>query len=358
MPGPSTPALLVSTLLLAVAPVTAQRERGGGRAESAPKLENGSYVEKTFHSAGLEKDNRYGVFLPKGYDAEANRDRRYPLVIWLHGMWEDHSRFFTRGGAPVLDKLIGSGEVPPLILVCADGGSNSFYINADTGSAYEDLITHDLLTEVETHFRVRPERAFRALVGVSMGGYGALKIALRRPELFGAVTAHSAAILPRKHEDLDKQFPWLQQWGGGQRALANIFGAPIDDARWTKENVLLIADALDPESLQGLKIHFDCGSADRMDLSAPNQDLHEALEKRKVPHSWELIEGGGHGWRTNYNQGAVERALRFLAQTWSVAEGTAGLQGLPGNASHTEAGKNDKQPTEGVNSPGKGGSGR
>ena len=353
------------TLVLAALPAAAQRERGG-RGGPPPKLENGTYVERTFHSAGLERDDRYGVFLPKGYDAEGNDDR-YPLIVWLHGMWEDHSRFFTRGGAPVLDRLLGSGEVPPLILVCADGGSNSFYINADSGSAYEDLITDDLLAEVEANFRVRPERAFRALVGVSMGGYGALKIAFRRPELFGAITAHSAAILPRKHQDLDKQFPWLQQWGGGQRALASIFGSPIDDERWDRENVLQIADQLDPETLRGLKIYFDCGSADRMNLSGPNQDLHEVLERRKVPHTWELIEDGGHGWRTDYNQQAVERSLRFLTRSWKVAEGTAGLQGVldgsPGAAGKSDKKSDDtdgtgKQPATGGTGDGKGGTRR
>jgi S-formylglutathione hydrolase FrmB len=288
------------------------RERG-----SAPELRHGTFKEVTFASAALERDSTYGVFLPEGYDADENKERRYPLIIWLHGMWEDHQRFFTRGGAPVLDRMIGEGSVPELILITANGGRSSFYMNGKTGGAYEDLVTHDLLREIEANYRVRPEPALRALVGVSMGGYGALKIALKKPNLFGAVAAHSAAILPRKHEDLDRQFPWLQQWGGGQRVLGSIFGKPIDEARWASENVLTIADNLDPESISGLKIYFDCGSADRLGLDAPNAELHDVLARKNVPHHWELIDGGGHGWRSGYNQEAVERSLKFLAAAWS-----------------------------------------
>jgi S-formylglutathione hydrolase FrmB len=309
-------ARLLLPLLLCAAAIGQDPDAG---TDSNPELRNGTFQEATFASTALERDSQYGVFLPKGYDAPENKDRRYPLVVWLHGMWEDHQRFFTRGGAPVLDRLIGEAKVPDLILVTANGGRSSFYMNGKNGGAYEDLVTQDLLREIEAKYRVYSEPAMRALVGVSMGGYGALKIALKKPRLFGAVAAHSAAILPRKHEDLDKQFPWLQQWGGGQRVLGSIFGKPIDEALWAAESVLTLADSLDPATIEGLRIYFDCGSADRLGLDKPNAELHELLERKKVPHTWKLIDGGGHGWRTGYNQGAVERSLVFLAQVWSAA---------------------------------------
>ena len=67
------------------------------------------------------------------------------MWIWLHGMWEDHNRFLQRGGAKVLDDMIGEGAIPPLVLVCADGDRSSFWTNAAReNAAYEDLVTADL----------------------------------------------------------------------------------------------------------------------------------------------------------------------------------------------------------------------
>ena len=84
----------------------------------------------------------------------------------------------------------------------ANGSRSSFYINGKKTGKYEDLIAKDLIQHVNATYRVETDRAQRALMGVSMGGFGALKIALRFPKLFGVVAAHSAALLPADSENL------------------------------------------------------------------------------------------------------------------------------------------------------------
>ena len=86
----------------------------------------------------------YGVYLPTGYDDPANKDRQWPLIIWLHGMWEDHMRFHHRGGAPLLDEAVSDGKLPPCIFVTANGGRSSMYVNRED-ERWEDLISEDLL---------------------------------------------------------------------------------------------------------------------------------------------------------------------------------------------------------------------
>lgn len=297
------------------------------RSRGAPAvLAHGTFTTKTFASAALKNDVPYGIYLPNSYSEEGNADKRYPLVVWLHGMFEDHERFHERGGSAVLDEMVGKGSVPELILVAPYAG-NSFYINGVETGACEDAVAVDLLAHMDKEYRVASERGQRAIMGVSMGGYGALKIALKHPECYGAVAAHSPAVLPLDPKELGDRFPWLERWGGGQKALGKIFGDPIDLDRWRAENVLALAEEMDVESLAGLKIYFDCGAADRYGFAEPNAELHAVLERRKVPHVYREIEGGNHGWASGYNQTALPESLAFVAAAWTASAGTAGLEG-------------------------------
>lgn len=334
MPTPKT-ALVCCLLAL---PLAAQR---GREARRPPVLEHGTFEVERFESEAIGGKAEYGVYLPKGYEDEGNADRSYPLVIWLHGLNEDHQRFHRRGGAAVLDKLIGEGDFPEVIFVTANGGRR-FYINGGEKNDYEDLITVDLSEHVEKTYRVAKGRHQRALMGVSMGGYGALKIAFKHPQMFGVVAAHSAAVMPRDPALLEEKFPWLKRWGGGQRLARSLFGDPLDQERWDAENLLVLGENLDPAELAGLKIYLDCGDEDRYGFAEPNDELHGILGEKKIRHTWRLVEGGNHGWRSGYNQSALPHSLKFVAAAWAAGKGTSGLDGL------FRSGDRDKSKTEGA----------
>ncbi|MHC5064713.1 MAG: alpha/beta hydrolase [Planctomycetota bacterium] len=308
--------LLVTASLL-ISSLSAQGRRG--RNSPPPDLEHLDFIDETFASVALGKDAEYGVFLPKDYGSEENADRSYPLVIWLHGMNENHRRFYTRGGGQMLDDLTGKAEIPEMIFVCANGDRSSFYINGNRpNSAYEDLICEDLLGHIEGTYRVSAERSKRAITGVSMGGYGALKIALKNPDAFGAVATHSAAVLPRTVEELERDFPWVQ--GRGRGLLTSVFGDPLDEDLWRRENLMLLVDGLEEEDLDGLRICFGASDRDRYRFDISNEELHELLEEKGIKHNWTLTEGGGHSWGSGYMQMALPNTLRFLGEGFAPGE--------------------------------------
>lgn len=343
--------LLGLAVLTLFADAAAQdRGRGRGRESTPTELEHLVYQRRSFESPALGgRRADYGVFVPKDLaasleaaasdgdgegeradgDGAAEPAKRYPLVVFLHGMFEDRDRFLERGGAPVLDRLTGDDTFPEAIFVCADGDRSSFWIDAVAeGNDYEKLVIEDLIADVEKHYPVAKEREQRALLGVSMGGYGALKIAFRHPQKFGIVAAHSAAILPEDPDVLEERYGWLR--GRGRQMLSALFGDPVDAKKWRDENVLTLSKNADAERLDGLKIYFDCGDEDRYGFEDANQELHEILERKEIAHTWQLVEGGNHGWRSGYNQGQLPASLRFVASQLAVRRGVSGLGGLLG----------------------------
>lgn len=251
---------------------------------------------ESFHSQSLDRDVRCAVDLPPSY---AHGDRRYPVLYALHGLFEGPEFWERRGLAAILQSLRERGEVPEFLVVAVEGG-NSFFVNAP-GGRYEDLVTRDLIAHVESTYRAVPGRAGRALLGVSMGGYAALRIAFSHPALYCAVAAHSAMLL--------EAIPTPEEGAGRwhMAAFHAVFGDPIDPARWRAADPLAGAERADPATAPAL--YFDCGSEDRYGLFAGNEDLHRRLEKRGVAHSFAL-HPGNHGYE--YVRSVLDRSLRFV----------------------------------------------
>ncbi|MEZ5964420.1 MAG: alpha/beta hydrolase-fold protein [Planctomycetota bacterium] len=310
-----------------------QRRRGN---VPPPKLVHGSYTTHEFDSAAMGRKVPYGIYLPNGYAAEENKDKKYPLVIWLHGMWEDHMRFHERGGSQALDDMIGSGDVPELVLVCPSPGRNTFYINGKDGGRGEDLIEQDLLQHVDATYRVEADRGKRALMGVSMGGMAAMRIAFKHPELFGTVATHSAALFPADLDKLSDRFKKVMtsQWVAPM--LKETFGDPVDPELWKASNPLALAEELPEERLRELAIYFDAGTKDRYEFHLTNELLHESLEARHVPHTWRKIDGGGHSWGDGLAASALHESLAFVAQQFARAGGQSALRGLLGGEDSKE----------------------
>ncbi|MHC4851794.1 MAG: alpha/beta hydrolase [Planctomycetota bacterium] len=341
------PALLFLALLpILTAPADAQRggRRGWGR---TPEFKHLTFESKSFKSKAMKKSWRYGIFLPKDYAKDKNKT--YPWIIQLHGMNEDYRRFSFRGGAEVLDEMIGKKRFPKVVLVSAEGGRASFFLNGKYTLNYEDMVVEDLIAHIEKTYRVKKGRDHLALLGQSAGGGGALRIALHHPQVFGVVATHSAAILPKKSEDLYKEFPWLS--GRSSALVVAMFGEPVDQKMWRHSNPLCLAAKMKPEDLHGLKIYFDCGTRDRYGFHAPNLAFHKLLEKRKIKHEWRSVSGGGHG--NNYNADQLPHSLGFIAAAWSQQRGLKGLGGLmggkTGDEDGAEAGKDpDSRPSRSI----------
>lgn len=321
----------VVLLLLAPALLAQEGDRGDRRERrrsSAPvELVNFTFREATFASEAVGRDVPYGIYLPKGYDDEAEKDTRWPLVIWLHGMHEDHLRFHQRGGAPVLDQAVSDEKLPPCVFVTPHGGRTSMYFNRKD-QRWEDLITKDLLAHLAATYRVAAHRDQRAILGVSMGGMAALRIAFTQPDLFGVVGAHSSAVFAEDPEQLPERLKGYAKRLG----LDEVFGDPIQKEPWQRANPLCIAAKLDRTALHGLRIYFDAGSEDRYGFAAGNELLHEVLEQKDIPHTWRLIEGGGHSWGSRFEQETLPHSFAAVGEAFeaAAARGRA-LEGLGGS---------------------------
>lgn len=250
----------------------------------------------SFPSPALGKDVSYLVDLPASY---AGGDRRYPVLYALHGLFESHAFWERRGLAGALRALRDRRDVPEFLVVAVDGGK-SFFVNGRPGR-YEDLVAADLIAHVESTWRVTQGRENRALFGVSMGGYAALRIGLERPGLFRAVATHSAMLL--------EAIPSAEQGAGRwhMAAFQAVFGDPIDAALWKANDPLAWAEKADAKAAPAL--YFDCGSDDRYGLAAGNSTLDQRLTARGIAHTFAL-RPGDHGYA--YVLSVIDRSLRFI----------------------------------------------
>lgn len=261
----------------------------------------------TFHSAALGRDVSYVVDLPPSYD---KGDRTYPVVIALHGLFESSAFWERRGLASILADLRQRGEVPEFLVVAVDGG-NSFFVNGPDGR-YQDLVTQDVLAHVASTYRVKPGRDARALLGISMGGYAALRIAFQQPDAFRAVATHSAMLLEKVPTPQDGAGRWHMA------AFQKVFGDPIDIARWTAADPLVAAQKADPKTAPAL--YFDCGQQDRYGLYVGNADLDKQLTARGVSHTFSL-DPGDHGYE--FVKSVLPRSLKFIGSALSPAAAPA-----------------------------------
>jgi enterochelin esterase-like enzyme len=314
-------AFAVSLLLSCLCPpLLAQRDGRRGDDDAPPQLANFTVQRVEFAAPSLERVfGECGVLLPKGYDDDANATRRYPLAIWLHGMNESYTRFLDHG-APVLDALRSEGKVPDLILVAISAGRRTLYFNGERSGDLEDFIVRDVLGHVTAKFRVSEQRADRAIMGVSIGGFGAMRMALKHSDVFGTVAVHSAAVFPADPAELSEDTLRYAQFVGGSVGLDDILGQPFDPKIWQREIPTAILAHVDPKDLHGLRIYFDAGTNDRYGFAQPNQKLHEVLEKRGIAHTFRMIEGGGHSWGSGFTQRELETSLQFVAQGFAADE--------------------------------------
>jgi S-formylglutathione hydrolase FrmB len=251
----------------------------------------------TFRSEALGRDVSYVVDLPPSYDSSPAR--RYPVVYAFHGLFEGPGFWERRELALILARLRQQGAVPEFLVVAADGG-NSFFVNGPSGR-FEDMATRDLVAHVEKTYRVVPGRNGRAALGISMGGYAALRLAFGQPSLYRAVATHSAMLLER--------MPSTDQGAGRwhMAAFNAVFGNPIDPVLWTANDPIALAGKADPKAVPAL--YLDCGTEDRYGLAGGHRALDAVLNERKIAHALELVPGD-HGY--DFVRGRLERSLRFL----------------------------------------------
>ncbi|MFZ3216631.1 MAG: alpha/beta hydrolase family protein [Candidatus Acidiferrales bacterium] len=247
----------------------------------------------------------YCVILPSDYDT--NKTSSYPVLYFLHGLGENEQSLLNSGGLNLIQDLRDQKRIGEFLIVTPNGG-RTFYINSRNGKVrYEDFFIREFLPYIEREYRVREGRKSRGITGVSMGGYGALRFALRYPQLFVAVSAHSPALiekLPNIQVSSDQAAAVAMELGGA-------FGSPVDPKFWERESPFTIVRE-EPRPA-GLQIYFDCGSDDDFGFNRGSEQFHELLTARGIPNEFHLYPGG-HDW--SYFAEHIPASLEFQSRAF------------------------------------------
>jgi S-formylglutathione hydrolase FrmB len=217
----------------------------------------------------------------------------FPTFYLLHGLSDDYTIWLRRTGIERYAARHG------LMVVMPDGFRGFYTANAD-GPDYASYIARELVARVERIFPARRERAARGIGGLSMGGYGALRLALGFGEVFSVATSHSGAVMHGSRNE--------PRAGGALQAaeFKRIFG---QEPAGTDHDVVALARRAAAAGAALPHIRIDCGVDDG--LIADNRELHQKLTALKVPHEYEEFPGA-HNW--DYWDLHVQEALAFQAR--------------------------------------------
>lgn len=236
-------------------------------------------------SPSMKKAPNATVILP---DAYREGDKRFPTVYLLHGWSGNDTDWASKSSVGELADAYG------LIIVMPDGGYDKWYVDSPVspGDKYETYVGQEVVAFVDQRFRTLPEKNARAITGLSMGGFGALHIALNHAATFGAAGSISGGVDPR-------EFP--KNWN-----IAGAFGDPVRNAGyWDNQAIINNAQGFIDG---GIALAIDCGVDDFFVPS--NRKLHQRLLELKVSHDYSE-RPGGHTW--DYWSNAIKYQILFFS---------------------------------------------
>ena len=244
----------------------------------------------------LKMDRNYSVYIPDGYD---ETDRSYPVLYLLHGSGDDHTGWIQFGQVQhIADKVIAEGKAAPMIIVMPDANLPvRGYFNLPDGSySYEDFFFKELIPHIEQTYRVRSEKRYRAISGLSMGGGGTLYYTLRHPEVFAAaapMSATTSAWLRAEHKATKQQVEAFQK-------------------AYNLEEILNSATTEQMDAFKRIRWYITCGDDDF--LYKDNSEMHILFRSKNIPHEFR-IKDGGHTW--TYWRMELAEAMEFVSKSFT-----------------------------------------
>lgn len=250
-----------------------------------------------FESKLVGKTLPYNLVLPLDYDQPAAKAKHYPVLYLLHGFTGHHDDWTTK------TKLADYAAQYSMIIVTPEG-NDGWYVDSATvpTDKYETYILEELIPDVQRRYRANNTREGRAIAGLSMGGYGAMKFGLKHPEMFVFAGSMSGAFSAASWgEKLDP--------GPIRDSLMQTFG-PANSPTRTTNDVLRLASEFSSKPKTGLPyLYIDCGTEDF--LFNDNRDFVRLLIELKLPHEYRQLPGT-HDWK--YWDAQVQEVLRIASQ--------------------------------------------
>ncbi|NNK74742.1 MAG: esterase family protein [Maribacter sp.] len=257
------------------------------------------YDNLTMTSKILKSERKYAIYLPPDYESS---ERSYPVLYLLHGSGDDQTGWVQFGEVMrIADNAIKDGTATPMIVVMPDAntGQRGYFNKGDW--KYEDFFFKELLPYVEQKYRIKGEKRYRAIAGLSMGGGGSIMYALHHPELFSSACPLSAYIGPLSIEDFKAEISKGNQ-AYSEEEVKHYF---------ERHNALSLIQSVAVEDIKSVRWYIDCGDDDF--LYEGNSLVHIAMKKKEIPHEYRVREGR-HSW--TYWRESLPKVLEFVSQAF------------------------------------------
>jgi enterochelin esterase-like enzyme len=260
------------------------------------------YDNLALSSKILKSERKYAVYLPPDYETS---QRSYPVLYLLHGGGDDQTGWVQFGEVlNITDKAIREGKATPMIIIMPDAntGKRGYFNDIKGEWRYEDFFFEELMPFVERTYRIKKEKRYRAVAGLSMGGEGSFVYALHHPELFSSACPLSAGTGPLTLENTKEYLK--------RREIAYTADADVE-AYYKRYSVLELINAIPDDQKKAVRWYIDCGDDDF--LFEGNSLAHIALRKKEIPHEFRIYDGG-HNW--TYWRTALPTVLTFVSDAF------------------------------------------
>ncbi len=250
----------------------------------------------------LDGERKYAIYLPPDYQTS---ERSYPVLYLLHGSGDDQTGWVQFGEVlHIADKEINAGNARPMIIVMPDAntGTRGYTNRPDIKWLYEDFFFQEFIPFIEKTYRIKPEKRYRAISGLSMGGEGTFVYALHHPEMFSSACPLSAATGPNSLED-------LKNWAG-RRGMKDVNEKDLE-AYFNNYSVINLINKMPADQKKSVRWFIDCGDDDF--LFEGNSLVHIAMRKAEIPHEFR-IRDGAHNW--TYWRASLPEVLKFVSDAF------------------------------------------
>ncbi len=311
---------------------------------SSVSIVKADVITSYFYSDSLGYDMYYEIVLPPSY--ESNPDSTYPSIYFLHGFGLDFSWYGSV--VSVFEDMMASGEIRESILIKPDGFVipylGSMYTNSDYNGQFEDYIVQDLISHIDGSYNTIDNSSYRAIMGHSMGGYGAVKLSIKFPELFQVAASHSGPIaIENVIPDLlpvllaETGILGYQPWNGTVSLFmysasaafspnvddwpyyvdlpVDYYGNVIDEVwdLWLGHDALMLAQE-NLANIQSIRFYMDCGDQDDYLFYNHSTSFSEFLDEVNINHVYETYPGDHftevlNGDRFPYSLAFIENAF-------------------------------------------------
>lgn len=260
------------------------------------------YDNLSLPSKIMKTDRKYSIYLPPDYETS---QRSYPVLYLLHGFGDDQTGWVQFGEVlTIADEAIKSGQATAMIIVMPDANTGKpGYVNDAKGEwRYEDFFFQEFMPFIEKTYRIKADKRYRAIAGLSMGGEGTFIYALHHPELFSSACPLSAATGPASVDEIKN----YKLWAG-----AADMSEKDKLAYFNNYSVLNLVQKMPEAQKKSVRWYIDCGDDDF--LFEGNCLVHIAMRKLNIPHEFRTRDGA-HNW--TYWRTALPVVLNFVSMSF------------------------------------------